>query len=201
MSIELEGNARRTVANGFVVVATALLTTGSLDAQELRIPSGNNEAEIIANAEAEAASLPRRPSPAAPGRNFSASQNGTAERRCVEGSEMGPIRSGEFVIGGMLGGTSALHAGRAGKVWWAPLHHARDMPPLVVRAHRLSMPGDTVRFVMSNVASPVTPGAPPVPEAERQYFFPSGINVPQSGRWLLVATSGQNWGCFILTVR
>ena len=120
---------------------------------------------------------------------------------------MGPIRSGEFVIGGMLGGTSALRVGRAGKVWWAPLHQSRDMPPLVVRGRHLTavrgpgltVPADTVRHVKSNVAWPVTSGAPPVPEAEREYFFPSGITVPQGGRWLLIATSGENWGCFIIT--
>jgi hypothetical protein len=94
-----------------------------------------------------------------------------------------------------------MRAGRPGKVWWAPLHYAADMPPLVVRGRNSTTPGDTVWYTTSNVAWPVTPGAPRVPPAERKYFFPSGITLPTAGHWVLIATSGSNWGCFIVTTK
>jgi hypothetical protein len=93
-----------------------------------------------------------------------------------------------------------MRAGEVGKVWWAPLHYSHDMPPLLVRGRSLTNPRDTVRFTSARIAWPVFPGAKSVPEAELKYFFPSGITIPKPGRWLLIATSGANWGCFILTV-
>ena len=31
-------------------------------------------------------------------------------------------------------------------------------------------------------------------------FFPSLVALPRGGTWLLIATGGPNWGCFILTL-
>jgi hypothetical protein len=114
----------------------------------------------------------------------------TPERNCVEGFDIRPIRSGEFVIGGNLGGDVAMmHGDRGGKVWWLPMHQ-QTAGRLVVRGTRLGDRGDTIRYVTSNVA--FNSGG---------RFFPSGIAVPDLGRWLMVATSGTDWGCFILSVR
>jgi hypothetical protein len=120
--------------------------------------------------------------------------SGSAVRKCVAGVGLGPVRSGEFVIGGEVTGT---RAGREAKIWWSPFHHALDMPPLVVEGRSLSAPPDSFRFESANVAFPGNPRDGPVPEAERRYFFPTGITIPRPGLWLLIATSGPNWGCFI----
>ena len=163
----------------------------ALSAQELTTPRGSGEAEIVAAAEAEGATYPHAQQVAVP----------EAARVCVVGSESGPATSGEFTIGGNLAGSASLRAGRAGKIWWAPRHHAADMPPLLVRGRNLTTPTDSVRFTTANIAWPVVPGAAPVPPGERKHFFPSGPTLPSAGRWLVIATSGSNWGCFILTVR
>jgi hypothetical protein len=178
-----------------ILALVALTVCGLLGAnpasgQRLSIPRGNTETELKAEAEKEGAVYSRTPTRVT-----------EAEPRvCAIGLGLGPARSGEFTIGGNLGGGAAMRAGRPGKVWWSPLYATRDMPPLLVRGRSLTNPQDTVRFTSANVAWPVTPGAPPIPEAERKYFFPSGITIPTPGRWLVIATSGPNWGCFILSV-
>jgi hypothetical protein len=191
-----------------VIVATVALTVSRTDlfGQTPSIPDGRNEASIVAAAEAEGAGFPRH----------TESRTNSYPRSCAIGYDLGPARSGEFSIGGNLGGvpasnrglaelitqpgSAAMRAGHVGKVWWAPDHQSRDMPPLVVRGRSLSNSRDTVRYSSTNIAWPVQPGAKPLPESARKYFFPSGITIPAPGRWLLVATSGDNWGCFILTV-
>src|SRR5688500_698223 len=70
-----------------------------------------NEAQLIAAVERGGALFPRAASPAPPKSIFTTVEKGSAERRCVEGTEAGPVRSGEFVIGGQLGGTRAMTAG------------------------------------------------------------------------------------------
>lgn len=176
---------RRLIGAGAAVLLALLLETTAVRAQSLLIPTGVTEREVVGQAEAEGAaydrpvSLSRKPS----------------DRKCVAGIEHGPAESGEFTIGGMLSGLDAMRAGREGKVWWLPVHGALEMT-LVVRGRSLTNPADTVRFTTSKVAWQT--GA--VPVEQRDYFFPSGITIPQPGRWLVIATSGVNWGCFILTV-
>jgi hypothetical protein len=160
-------------------------------AQSLRVPQGASEAQIVAAAHADGEAYPRF---------LTTAPRDALPRRCVAAWEIGPAQSGEFTIGGNLAGSVAMRAGRPGKVWWAPLHYAADMPPLVVRGRSLTTPSDTLIFTTAKIAWPVTPGGPRVPPAQRKYFFPSGITIPGPGRWLLIATSGPNWGCFILTV-
>lgn len=152
----------------------------------------------MAWAEAEAATYPRAPR--------SAVQR-PLERRCVDAYDaegMFSVRSGEFTIGGDLGGSpyagQALRAGRKGKIWWQPDHGAPEMA-LIVRGRSLSSPQDTIRFNSTNVARPARGnGVRPVALEQRDYFFPSGIAIPRAGRWLVIATSGTNWGCFIIRV-
>ena len=184
-----------------VLLPWSFQLTSPLSAQTRQIPGGTTEAEVVANAQTDGAKYPRSQSPREPSPNFAKVQDGSVERRCVEGSEVGPIRSGEFVIGGQLGGSRAMPAGERGKIWWAPLSHSTDVPPLEVRGRSLVQFGDTLRFTTKTVAFPVDQKEPRIPASEREWFFPSGIILPTSGRWLLVASSGENWGCFIVTAK
>ncbi len=209
-SFELQNLLHRIARRMTAPVLALAVGSSELGAQVLAIPGGANAAQIIAHAEAEGAAFRRSPGPVAVpaifaspaefyeeflGRDLIPVRNQHTENRtCVTGHGVGPIRSGEFVVGGQLSGRVAMIAGRPGKVWWAPLLNARNMPPLLVRGRSLAAPNDTVRFTTDNVASSGR-------EPQRNYFFASGIMVPQPGRWLMIATSGANWGCFILTVK
>lgn len=122
---------------------------------------------------------------------------GREDRRCVEASGMGPVRSGEFIIGGELGGRPAILPRVPAKIWWAPLHNGERMDSLVIVGERLSSPMH-MRLALGTVAFPMSPGQS-IPSADREYFFPSGTIIPDWGRWLLIASSGPNWGCFIVT--
>ena len=173
-----------------LAVAVGLSATTRVSGQTPPIPSGATESHIKAAAEEEGAARAK----------LNAQSIDGAPRVCATGYDMGPVSSGEFTIGGNLGGVAAVRAGRPRKIWWAPRLAARDMPPLLVRGRSLTNPRDTLRFTSAKVAWQAVPGGPPMPETERKYFFPSGITIPHSGRWLLIATSGPNWGCFILTV-
>jgi hypothetical protein len=166
-----------------LAIACGLLSPVRLFGQTQSIPSGTSDADIKTAAEKEGSTFPA----------MQAQSDSAQPRVCVTTQDLGPARSGEFTIGGNLSGASSMRAGRQGKVWWAPLYAARDMPPLLVRGRNLTNLRDTVRFVSSTVAWPVVPGAPKIPEEQRRYYFPSGITIPQPGRWLLIATSGQNW--------
>ena len=148
----------------------------------------------VAAAEAEAASYPQAPPPRVTTFNLRHDFPGSAERTCVEVGEDAAdqgIRSGEFVAGNL--GSFTKHWGTAaetGKVWWKPLH-TLDISEsgLTVRATLLDDPAIT--RVYHNDGIGYGSGR----------FYPSLISLPRHGRWMLVATSGPDWGCFIVTLR
>jgi hypothetical protein len=106
-------------------------------------------------------------------------------------------RSGEFETGAQI---SALKAGQAGKVWWNPLHNPQPgKAALIVRSTRLDQPEITSRFVSSRYAYPVDKDGHA--HLEKYAFYPTGFSLPSAGRWLLIATSANDWGCFIVTVK
>jgi len=173
--------------HALVVVALAAMTsavdTPRLSAQTLLIPAGMEAAE----------------------------QEGASFRHLAGSSESNPrtcalpwintsSQSGDFKIGGQISPAFPLIAGQRGKIWWAPVHNSKNMPPLLVRGRNLTTMKDTVRFTLTGIAFPIPSSGARVPESERTYFFPSGTTLPTPGRWLVVATSGTNWGCFVLTV-
>jgi hypothetical protein len=188
-----------------LAIAAALLALGQ------RVPAQSaprlEQVASIELAEREGASWPRRPVPALvspaffidhsqktsftstlpklvpPNRN-----HGRSERKCVEGFDLGPIRSGEFVIGGELGGRMLSSPRGLQKIYWIPLHPS-EVDTLVVRGTLLDSPRDTTRFVSADRAHAIP---------SREMFYPSLVSLPKNGRWLMVATSGPDWGCFIL---
>jgi hypothetical protein len=72
------------------------------------------------------------------------------------------------------------------KVWWAPLQTA-TMPPMLLRAAKIGAPEKTVTWTFPSVVS-----------NENGYFFNTTFWFPEIGKWLVIVTSGNNWGCFIL---
>jgi hypothetical protein len=196
------GNHYRTSRRSLLWVGLlSTLVAAPAVGQRAPIPTGSSDAEIIARAEADGAAYPYVEAANPHKGSFIRGMAGGTDRRCYEGIDLGPVRSGEFVIGGQLSGARGMRAGLQGKVWWAPFNHSRDMPPLEVRGRSLSNPADSLRYTTATVAWPVSPGSQLVAESAREYFFPSGITMPAAGRWVVIATSGNNWGCFILTVR
>lgn len=113
-------------------------------------------------------------------------------RKCMTARASAPLRSGEFFIGGEL--NSGPRPSGQVKIWWEPKHPA-DSLPLVVRGVSLTNPADTLRQMMKELAI----GMGPDGRATGPTFFPSGLWFPASGRFLVVATSGADWGCFILS--
>ena len=112
---------------------------------------------------------------------------GPRERRCVDADAHRMARSGEFVAGPfdeyvVLAGTGKR------KVWWAPQQNSVGMPPLRLRATKVGAPGLNVDWTLSSVA-----------RNENGLFFNTMILFPENGKWLVVVSSGTNWGCFLLS--
>ncbi|HEV8445479.1 MAG TPA: hypothetical protein VGQ44_01620 [Gemmatimonadaceae bacterium] len=129
---------------------------------------------------------------------------GTAERRCVVAASYtaytsapnGSLRSGDFIVrGGFLDASwGGFHAVKGYKVLWLPLHGSSSQkPPLVVRAARIGSPADSVRFRIDGLAKGTGPSVP-------LYGYPSEVSFPSAGQWVIVATAGNDWGCFVLDV-
>jgi hypothetical protein len=122
---------------------------------------------------------------------------GTPERRCVDTRHSKAALSGDFLAGPFddLFASFRTHWQQGHtKVWWAPRYLAdrtpRDLADggLLIRGTRLDGSGGTtyrygglVRSIPSGIG-----------------FFNSGVWVPSAGRWMLVATYGSNWGCFVV---
>jgi hypothetical protein len=153
----------------------------------------------VAQAEAEAAGFPRADSISiTQPRLAKAPFAGTADRRCVPATAPDPrgsgsLRSGDIVVRGT---PSELTAGKRRKILWLPLHGsgASRATRLIVRADRVGSPGDSVRFSVAGLA--YTPGPP----TTRLYSYPSEVTLPAPGEWIVVATAGPDWGCFVVDV-
>lgn len=186
--------ARRSPTGPGVILVLLLGVPTITAAQEPPLPTAATEAELIAAVEELGAGHARaEPPPATPG-TFAAWE-GVAERRCVQVRPSVGNRSGEFVV---RTGILPVSVGRVFKVSWSPLHNARRME-LLVRGRNVSTMADSARFRRTDVA---VPGVDAVDEDGKinSWFFPTGLVLHTPGRWLLVATSGPNWGCFVVTV-
>jgi len=79
------------------------------------------------------------------------------------------------------------------KVFWLPLHTPADIrETLRLRATRIGQPSDSIRI---RVPAAGTPGAP-----RSAAGFPSGVTFPEAGQWVVVATAGSDWGCFLFNI-
>lgn len=113
---------------------------------------------------------------------------GSKDRRCVDVPQQGPVRSGDFVI--WYGAPDWLRAGRVNKVAWGPSENSREMT-LRVRGRLF---GESASFDLTSTS------LGRALDEDRSFFFPSGTTFPKAGEWVVVATSGRNWGCFVFHV-
>ncbi len=67
--------------------------------------------------------------------------------------------------------------------------HPATGDQLVVRGVLLGSPSDTVRFTLAEWSRGLPDG---------EFYYVSHFAWPKTGHWLVVATSGSDWGCFIL---
>jgi len=142
-------------------------------------------------AEAEGAKWPSNPPQA--DRTSWADAFGPRDRRCVRAADHTTMRSGDFIAGPFK--DRVLMVGTGGqppkwKVWWVP----NQMPPLngnvqlMLRATKMNQPEKTVTHTFVDIAN----------EHAEEPFFPTTVLFPENGDWLVVATAGNNWGCFII---
>jgi len=164
----------------------------------------------VAEAEAEGATFPHASLPTVLQSLFVGPFGGTSARACTasqpdESLPGGSLRSGEIIVRSRLTGPWGLRAGRAHKILWAPLHGPSDTSttvsfadwrkeavhhaPLLIRAVRVGHPADSLRRIATGLT-----GGP------RQFGFPSEVKFPTAGQWLVIATTGEDWGCFLLGI-
>jgi hypothetical protein len=150
-------------------------------------------------AEAEGSSFPHGAWPAAVSSLFAQPFSGSAERKCVtppstdDSVRNGSLRSGDLIVRARLTGRWGLRANRAHKILWMPLHNPVEHPEtLVIRAARVGHPADSLRQVL--------PHGGAWSGSKTNSGFPSGMTFPTAGEWLVVATAGNDWGCFLLTI-
>ncbi|MDB4874270.1 MAG: hypothetical protein JWM41_716 [Gemmatimonadetes bacterium] len=154
----------------------------------------------VAQAESEAIGFPhaKAQDPSQP--LFAASQfAGISDRRCLASTTVdrratGSLRSGDIIVRGGLINTHEMKAGEKDKLLWIPLHApSSGRLPLVLRAARIDHPADSLRLTVAGLAHGPGPSG-------RMYGYPSLVSFPKSGQWLVVATAGDDWGCFVVDV-
>lgn len=169
-----------------VVLSFAILHTGG--AQQI--------ATSVAAAESEGASFPHGARPAVVGEAFGRQFGGTAERRCVVPpgniyAVGGSLRSGEMIV---RSGVLEFEANQARKVAWMPLHHPDVYKTkLTIRAMRIG--GDSALDSLRLTVPDWVWSGP-----RTNSGFVNLVTFPAAGTWLVVATAGEDWGCFEFTV-
>lgn len=118
---------------------------------------------------------------------------GTRDRKCVEVGDGDVVQSGDIVAGSFKFFRSHWQLNGARKLWWAPryLPTGQARSALSVQATPIDRPGGVTSYRREAM----------VRSASGQYFFNTDFGLPEAGRWLIVATAGPNWGCFVVVVK
>ena len=144
----------------------------------------------VVEAERQATGLARG-TPNNPRRDWDSPARGTTERTCVDTDSVSIAQSGDFIVGPFAQYNANWNAGYGKLVWQPAVLSPSEPTTLTVRAVRLDTP-DAARVFEG---FPLT-----YSRAGPTKFHVTGVHLPTRGRWLLVATAGMNWGCFIHTV-
>jgi hypothetical protein len=119
---------------------------------------------------------------------------GSSERICVEVPfRRGVIvRSGEMIIGGTIGYPTPN--GRI-KIWWRPLKTSEGMTLSVV-GQKIGTDDELVRYTTSGPTIASSSGN----RRPDDLFFPGIMVFSSPGKWVIVGTSGAQWGCFLFDI-
>jgi hypothetical protein len=157
--------------------------------------------QSIAEAELQGSRHPRSPEPGVFGQWWlDKATVGTSDRRCVVVGDANGARSGE-----MVGTPFQLYAdywsrGAAPKLSFATAHRPPIGEPmhLIVKVARVDAPAASYVFI--GRASTVRWSAVVISKLMRIQWgaAATAIDPPSPGRWLLVASLGTDWGCFVL---
>jgi hypothetical protein len=99
-------------------------------------------------------------------------------------------QSGEFTVAGFSLYDAQWHQGAA-KLAWKPAN-PEGRSTLVVRAQPLDTSAEPTVYRATDLAGSI---------ADHTAFYPSSARLPKAGTWLLTATAGSNWGCFLYSLR
>ncbi len=119
--------------------------------------------------------------------------SGTRDRKCVEVGDGDVVQSGDIVAGSFKFFGNHWQLNGARKLWWAPRYlpagQARSV--LLVQSTSLDRPAGVSTYRRDAM----------VRDAKGMYFYNTDFGLAAAGRWLIVATSGPNWGCFVVAAR
>jgi hypothetical protein len=157
----------------------------------------------IAEAEAQGTRHPRSRARAAfPTRLATRREIDTAERRCVEVGTANVVRAGDVLASPFALYRQHWHAGvhPPGKVSWFGAHARSGVPTqFILRATRLDTAGPS--HVWVGREETLSWGfATILPHLSFGLNNATTFDLPAPGRWLLVATIDQNWGCFVYSL-
>ena len=124
---------------------------------------------------------------------------GTGERRCVEVGVASVVRAGDVMASPLALYARDWHAGirPPGKLSWFGGHARSGVPiQLIVRATPLDSAGSS--YVWIGPERRLSWGFAKV--LRHGWHDATTFDLPRSGRWLLVATLDQDWGCFVYSL-
>ena len=152
--------------------------------------------QTVAAAEAEGVTFPTVAVTSPEALRYAKEFGPQEQRRCVETGKESRASSGDFVAGPFQG--YILRDKTYGrKTWWAP--RQRPATPLRLRGTLIGSPDVVVNDTFTQTTRPVARTGPgPEMFVVGPSFFPTWVRFPRGGKWLVVVTSGDNWGCFIM---
>jgi hypothetical protein len=172
----------------------SVLAASALPAQDRGRPAVASDSvpATVADAEAEGGRYPRSPEKPAYAIWFdTVTHVGTSDRRCVNVGTEEVVRSGDMFAGPFADAVRSSRMKEA-KFWLQPTHRPTPGVPMTfaLRATRL----DTTSVGWVRASEPFTLQSAVLTAVS----MPIGLWLPSSGVWMLIATAGEDWGCFVV---
>jgi hypothetical protein len=114
----------------------------------------------------------------------------STNRHCVDANTMPNPESGDFSVGGFNLYDATWQHG-APKLAWKPAH-PDERSALVVQARQLDGAAAPIEYRVDQLTGSI---------ASNAAVYSSTLKLPRPGIWLMTATAGGNWGCFLYTLR